>query len=98
LLRSSNELSIPSHAKSRWIISPTPTNNRSPAWNLALHKLKGCTSLRKNWILAINEPDLFAPYAPIYSQPDQKDQVEFAVTDTASVKLSEYQFLFYGHA
>jgi hypothetical protein len=62
LLRSPDQITIPSHASSRWEVSPTPANNsltstQSPCWSLRLCKLKGAAAKGQSWIVSINEPN-----------------------------------------
>jgi protein ImuA len=51
LLRSYQELSSPSAAASRWVLSPTQSNKGSICWNLSLAKLKSGLSIKGNWII-----------------------------------------------
>jgi hypothetical protein len=65
LLRDIRDLKRPSHCSSRWELSPHPSNENCPSWELLLHKLKGHASpLPKAWRVSLHD------YALDYSSRD----------------------------
>lgn len=55
LLRHIEDMKVPSHALSRWEISPAPSRNNHPSWNLTLCKLKGLTGQNYSWHLSLRD-------------------------------------------
>jgi hypothetical protein len=58
LLRHIDDIKAPSHALSRWEVSPAPSCNNQPSWNLTLHKLKGLTGQNHSWYLSLQDTSL----------------------------------------
>jgi hypothetical protein len=55
LLRAYTDIILPSCATSRWVVTPTPSDNNTPCWELTLTKLKGHGTHNASWILGIHE-------------------------------------------
>ena len=64
LLRSSSDRKLPSHAHSRWEVSPAPSASTSPSWNLRLHTLKGHSSRNLSWQLSLYAEESLRAQSP----------------------------------
>jgi hypothetical protein len=100
LLRSPNQITIPSHASSRWEVSPTPSNSglsnsQSPSWSLRLCKLKGAAAKGQSWIVSINELDPLLDNVALFSgyrAPTQEAQTDHDFEQIPDLQTRNYSF------
>jgi protein ImuA len=55
LLRTIDDLQMPTHALSRWEVAPTPSDSGLPSWSLTLRKLAGLSAHNYSWHLSLND-------------------------------------------
>jgi protein ImuA len=53
LLRSLRDLSMPSNSATKWTLSPTPSPDLHPKWNLTLERNKGGATPRSSWAISL---------------------------------------------
>jgi hypothetical protein len=55
LLRHIDDLCVPTHAHSRWEVTPTPSDSGLPSWNLSLRKLAGLSAQNYSWHVSLKD-------------------------------------------
>jgi hypothetical protein len=55
LLRNPSDLNLPSRAFTKWIMTPTPSQYDTPAWELSLTNMRGGLQQSLSWLIGIHE-------------------------------------------
>jgi len=57
LLRDPRDLTLPSRALTKWVMTPTPSRHNTPTWELSLANARGGLQKQLSWLIGIHEQE-----------------------------------------